>query len=68
MVIASFLKNVSYVRSWHTAEKHVALEVPYGGRYADNRNLEKCQMTADQVNSILDAVDEEFERQQHGLT
>lgn len=41
-------------------------EIPYGERYADNRNLEKREVTADLVNSILNAADEEFERQQDG--
>lgn len=40
-------------------------EIPYGERYADNRNLEKREVTADLVNSILAAADEEFERQQN---
>ncbi|WP_256582644.1 hypothetical protein [Pseudomonas sp. Irchel 3A5] len=41
-------------------------EIPYGERYAGNKNLQKREVTADLVNSILDAAGEEFERQQDG--
>ena len=38
-------------------------EIPYGEKYAGNKRLDKRAVTADFVNSMLDAVDEEFDRQ-----
>lgn len=38
-------------------------EIPYGEHYTSYKHLEKCEVTADLVSSILDVAGEEFERQ-----
>ncbi|WP_122209903.1 hypothetical protein [Pseudomonas viridiflava] len=38
-------------------------EIPYGEKYAGNKHLDKRAVTADFVGGMLDAVDDEFERQ-----
>ncbi|WP_122521218.1 hypothetical protein [Pseudomonas viridiflava] len=38
-------------------------EIPYGEKYAGNKHLDKRAVNADFVGGMLDAVDEEFERQ-----
>ncbi|MDU8647338.1 hypothetical protein [Pseudomonas amygdali] len=38
-------------------------EIPYGEHYTTYKHLEKCEVTADLVSSILDVAGEEFERQ-----
>ncbi|GKS08681.1 hypothetical protein PSTH1771_26715 [Pseudomonas syringae pv. theae] len=59
------LKTIRSVLEIVSGEKIAAAfyEIPYGEKYAGNKNLDKREVTADFVNRMLNALDDEFERQ-----